>query len=83
MVVPSVDISKDEERDEYPVELIRYSFVVDIELDNDSLDSEYVVGACVYSIVFSVVPVRIDIDAKGDDSIELATVSGVIDRLLD
>jgi hypothetical protein len=40
IVVPSVDISKDEDRDEYPVELIRFSFLVDIELDNDSLDSE-------------------------------------------
>jgi hypothetical protein len=40
IVVPSVDMSKDEDRDEYSVELIRFSFVVDRELDNDSLDSE-------------------------------------------
>jgi hypothetical protein len=47
VVMPSVDMSKDEDRDEYSVELIRFSFVVDRELDNDSLDSEKVVGACV------------------------------------
>ncbi len=40
VVMPSVDMSKDEDRDEYSVELIRFSFVVDRELDNDSLDSE-------------------------------------------
>jgi hypothetical protein len=79
IVFPSVEIRKDEDRDEYPVELIRFSFVVDIELDNDSRDSEYVVGACVYSMVFPVVPARIDDDAKDDGSIELATVSGGID----
>ena len=40
IVVPSVDISKDEDKDDNSVELIRFSFVVDIELDNDSVDSE-------------------------------------------
>jgi hypothetical protein len=79
IVVPSVDMSKDEDREEYPVELIEFSFVVDVEVDNDSMDSEYVVGACVYRIVFSVLPVRIVDHAKGDDSIELGTSSGVID----
>jgi hypothetical protein len=38
--VPSVDMSKDEDEDEYSVELIRFSFVVDKELDMDSADSE-------------------------------------------
>ncbi len=47
IVVASVDSSKDEDRDEYSVELIRFSFVVDIELDTYSVDSEEVVGACV------------------------------------
>ncbi len=47
IVVPSVDISEDEDKDAYPFEFIRFSFVVDIELEKDSLDSEYVVGACV------------------------------------
>jgi hypothetical protein len=67
IVVPSVDMSKDEDKDEYSFELIRFSFVVDT------------LGACVYSIVFSVVPVRIVDDAKGNDSVELAAVSDVID----
>ncbi len=40
IVVPSVDMSKDEDRDECSVELIRFSFVVDIELDKYSIDSE-------------------------------------------
>jgi hypothetical protein len=40
IVVPPVGISKDEDSDEDWVELIRFSFVVDIELDKDSLDSE-------------------------------------------
>jgi hypothetical protein len=40
IVVPSVDMSKDEDRDEYSVELIRFAFPVNIELDNDSLNSE-------------------------------------------
>ncbi len=40
IVVASVDSSKDEDRDEYSVELIRFSFVVDIELDTYSVDSE-------------------------------------------
>jgi hypothetical protein len=79
IVVPSVDTSKDEDGDEYPVELIGFSFVVDIEVDNDSPDFEYVVGACVYRIVFSVVAVRNVDDAKGDEWIKLATVSVVIE----
>jgi hypothetical protein len=40
IVLPSVDMSKDEDRDEYSVELIRFAFPVNIELDNDSLNSE-------------------------------------------
>jgi hypothetical protein len=36
IVVPFVDISKDEDRDEYSVELIRFSVVVDIEFNKDS-----------------------------------------------
>jgi hypothetical protein len=39
-VVPSVDMSNDEDKDMYSVEPIRFSFVVDIELDTDSVDSE-------------------------------------------
>ncbi len=46
-VVPSVDMSNDEDKDMYSVEPIRFSFVVDIELATDSVDSEEVVGACV------------------------------------
>jgi hypothetical protein len=79
IVVPSVDTSKDGNRDEYSVELIRFSFVVDIELDTDSVDSEYVVGACVYSVVFSVVPVGIVDNGKADDSVEVVIVSDVVD----
>jgi hypothetical protein len=45
----------------------------------DSVDSEYVVGTSVYSIVFSVVPVRIVDDSKGDDSVEVEIVSDEID----
>ncbi len=40
IVVPSVDMSNDEDKDVYSVELIRFSFVVDIELDTYSVDSE-------------------------------------------
>ncbi len=40
IVGASVDISKDEDREEYSVELIRFSLVADIELDRDSVDSE-------------------------------------------
>ncbi len=40
IVGASVDISEDEDRDEYSVELIRFSLVADIELDTDSVDSE-------------------------------------------
>jgi hypothetical protein len=48
IVVPSVDMSNDEDKDVYSVELIRFSFVVDIEFDTYSVDSEeVVVGACV------------------------------------
>jgi hypothetical protein len=79
IAVPSVDTSKVEIRDEYSVELMRFSFVVDIELDNDSVDSEYVVGACVYRIVFSVVPVGIVDNEKADDSVEVPTVCDEID----
>jgi hypothetical protein len=50
------------------------------------VDSELVVGACVYRIVFSLVPVEtVDEsewnvgDAEDDDSVELATVSIEID----
>ncbi len=52
-------------------------------MDKDSVNSEYVVGTSVYSIVFSVVPVRIVDDSKGDDSVELETVSDEIDWLFD
>ncbi len=83
IVVPSVDTSKDENRDEYSVELMRFSFVVDIELDTDSVDSQNVVGACVYRIVFSVVPVGIVDNEKADDSVEVPIVSDEIDWLLD
>jgi hypothetical protein len=79
IVVPSVDTSKDENRDEYSVELMRFSFVVDIELDTDSVDSQNVVGACVYRIVFSVVPVGIVDNEKADDSVEVPIVSDEID----
>jgi hypothetical protein len=48
IVVPSVDISEDEDKEEYSFELIRFSFVVDIELEKDSVDSEYVVGAVAF-----------------------------------
>jgi hypothetical protein len=47
IVFPSVDMSKDEDKDVYSVELIRFSLVVDIEFNTDSVDSEKVVGACV------------------------------------
>ncbi len=77
-MVPSVDTSEDENRDEYSVELMRFSFVVDIELDTDSVDSEYVVGASVYRVVFSVVPVGIVDNEKTDDSVEVPTVSDEI-----
>jgi hypothetical protein len=40
IVVPSVEIKKDEDKDECFVEVMKFSFVVDIELDNDSPDSE-------------------------------------------
>jgi hypothetical protein len=40
IVVPSVEIRRDEDKDEYSVEVIKFSLLVDIELDNDSLDSE-------------------------------------------
>ncbi len=40
IVLPSVDMSDDEDKDVYSVELIRFSFVVDIELDTNSVDSE-------------------------------------------
>jgi len=72
--------------DEYSAELIRFSFVIETELNNDSVDSELVVSACVYKIVFSVVPVEtVDEsewnvgDGEEDDSLRVATVSVVID----
>jgi hypothetical protein len=40
IVFPSVDISIDEDKDEYSVELRTFSFVVEIELIKDSLGSE-------------------------------------------
>ena len=36
IVVPSVDMNNGEDEDEYSVELITFSFVVEIELSNDS-----------------------------------------------
>jgi hypothetical protein len=35
-----VDINDDEDKDEYLVELIRFSFVIEIKLNNDSVNSE-------------------------------------------
>jgi hypothetical protein len=79
IVIPSVDTSEDENTDEYSVELMRFSFVVDIELDADSVDSEYVVDASAYRVVFSVAPVGIADNEKADDSVEVPTVSDKID----
>jgi hypothetical protein len=86
VTIVDVDISNDEDRNEYSVELIRFSLGIEIELSNNSVDSELVVGACVYRIVFSLVPVEtVDEsewnvgDAEDDDSAELATVSIEID----
>jgi hypothetical protein len=79
IVVPLVDIGKDEDSDEYSVELIRFSVAVVMELDMSSVYSKEVVAVCVYSIVFSVVPVRSVDDDRGKDSVGVATVSDVID----
>jgi hypothetical protein len=79
IVVPLVDIGKDEDREEYSVELIRFSIAVEMELDKSSVYSEEVVAVCVFSIVFSVVPVRSVDDGKVNDSVRVATVSDVID----
>ncbi len=76
IAAPSLDVSKDEGKDEYWVALRRFPFVLEIEVNKDSVDFEKVVGACVYSIVFSVVAVRIVDD---DDCVEPAMVSDVID----
>jgi hypothetical protein len=40
IVVSFVDISNDEDKDECSVELMRFSFVIEIEVNNDSVDSE-------------------------------------------
>jgi hypothetical protein len=40
IVFPSVDISIDEDEDEYSVELRPFSFVVETELNKDSLGSK-------------------------------------------
>jgi hypothetical protein len=40
VTIVEVDISDDEEKDGYLVELMRFSFVIDIELNKDSVDSE-------------------------------------------
>ncbi len=40
IVVPLVDIGKDEDREEYSVELIRFSIAVEMELDKSSVYSE-------------------------------------------
>jgi hypothetical protein len=40
VVIVEVDINDDEDKDEYLVELIRFSFVIEIELNNDSVNSE-------------------------------------------
>jgi hypothetical protein len=43
------------------------------------VDSEYVVGASVYRVFFSVVPVGIVDTEKADDSVEVPTISDKID----
>jgi hypothetical protein len=40
VTIVDVDISDDEDKDEYLVELMRFSFVIEIEVNNDSVDSE-------------------------------------------
>jgi hypothetical protein len=40
VVIVEVDINDDEDKDEYLVELIRFSFVIEIKLNNDSVNSE-------------------------------------------
>ncbi len=47
IVFPSVDMSRDGDEDVYSVELMRFPFVVDIEFNTDSVDSEKVLGTCV------------------------------------
>jgi len=79
VVIVEVDINDDKGKDEYFVELIRSSFVIEIELNNDSVNSERVVGASVYSIVILVVTVETVDHVEDNDSVELATVSLVID----
>jgi hypothetical protein len=86
VTIVEVGISDDDDEDEYSAELIRFSFVIETELNNDSVDSELVVVPCVYRIVFSVVPVETVAesewnvgDGEEDDSLRVATVSVVID----
>jgi hypothetical protein len=40
VTIVEVNISDDEDKDGYFVELMRFSFVMEIELNNDSVDSE-------------------------------------------
>ncbi len=90
VTIVEVGISDDDDEDEYSAELIRFSFVIETELNNDSVDSELVVVPCVYRIVFSVVPVETVAesewnvgDGEEDDSLRVATVSVVIDWLFE
>jgi hypothetical protein len=86
VTIVEVGISDDDDEDEYSAELIRFSFFIETELNNDSVDSELVVGPCVYRIVFSVVAVEtVDEsewnvgDGEEDDSLRVTSVSLVID----
>jgi hypothetical protein len=40
VTIVDVDVSNDEDKDEYSVDLIRFSFVIETELNDDSVDSE-------------------------------------------
>ena len=60
-----------------------YSLVVETVLDDDSVNSKYEVDTSVYGIVFSVLSIVVVDDGKELDSVEVATVSDVIELLLD